>query len=80
MRGGGCPTFLFFKSLDNNVVYTLGIYIYIYIYLLTLSHNCGKKSYGFKNRFLLLLQQPIGSRQQSAHKPIQQESSVLINQ
>ena len=21
--GGGCPTFLFFKSLDNNVVYSL---------------------------------------------------------
>ena len=28
--GGGCPTFLFFKSLDNNMVYSLGIYVFVY--------------------------------------------------
>ena len=27
--GGWGPTFWFFKSLDNNMVYTLGIYVYI---------------------------------------------------
>ena len=27
----GCPTFLFFKSLDNNMVYSLGVYVYVYI-------------------------------------------------
>ena len=27
--GVGCPTVLFFKSLDNNMVYSLGIPIYI---------------------------------------------------
>ena len=26
--GGGCPTFLFFKSLKKNTVYTLGIDVY----------------------------------------------------
>ena len=27
--GWGSPTFLFFKSLDNNMIYSLGIYILI---------------------------------------------------
>ena len=27
--GGWSATFWFFKSLDNNMVYTLGIYVYI---------------------------------------------------
>ena len=30
---GWSPTFWFFESLDNNMVYTLGIYVYIYIYI-----------------------------------------------
>ena len=65
--GGWWPTFWFFKSLDKNMVYTLCIYIY----LLTLSHNFGKKCYGFKNlvKFFFFF-----SNQQD------QESSVLINQ
>ena len=25
MGGGRCPTFLFFKSLDNNMIYSLSI-------------------------------------------------------
>ena len=29
--GGWHQTFWFFKSLDNNMVYTLGIYIHVYI-------------------------------------------------
>ena len=28
MDGGWCPTFCVFKSLENNMAYTLGIYIY----------------------------------------------------
>ena len=27
----GGPTFCFFKSLDNNMVYSLGIDVYVYI-------------------------------------------------
>ena len=44
------------------------------------------KSYGFQNlekswrSWNPRAQKPIGSREQCAHKPIQQESSVLINQ
>ena len=37
MGGGGCPTFWFFKSLDNNMVYTLGIYIYTCIHIVIIS-------------------------------------------
>ena len=29
MDGGWCPTFLFFKSLDNNSIYTSDIQLYI---------------------------------------------------
>ena len=45
-----------------------------------------QKSYGFKNLekswriWNPRAQKPIGSREQCAHKPIQLESSVLINQ
>ena len=44
------------------------------------------KSYGFQNlekswrSWNPRAQKPIGSREQCAHKPIQLESSVLINQ
>ena len=47
--GGWGPTFWFFKSLDNNMVYTLGIYVYIYNY----SDKCRKNSCGF-NFFIKL--------------------------
>ena len=40
---GGSTTFCFFKSLDIDMVHTLGTYIFSY------SDNCRKKSYGFKN-------------------------------
>ena len=30
MIDGGWRTFLFFKSLDNNMVYSLGIDVYVY--------------------------------------------------
>ena len=43
MVGGGWgPTFLFFKSLDNNMVYSLGIYI------LMRGFRAEQNSYGFK--------------------------------
>ena len=38
--GWWCPTFWFFKSLDNNMVYTLGIYVYIYNYSDKCRKNC----------------------------------------
>ena len=45
MVGGGWgPTFWFSKSLDNNMVYTLGIYVYIYI---TIVINAEKILVGF---------------------------------
>ena len=31
MDGGWCPTFWFFKSIDNYMVYSLGIGIYIHV-------------------------------------------------
>ena len=42
---GWCATF-WFKSLDNNMVYTLGIYVYIYIYITTVT-NAEKILVGF---------------------------------
>ena len=82
MVGGGWgPTFWFFNSLENNMEYSLGIYKYI------------SKRNSCRTKVLWVLkfgevfeswnpraQKPIGSREQCAHKPIQQESSVLINQ
>ena len=78
MGGGWWATFWFFKSLDNNTKYSLGIDIYIYI--------CAKGIFAKISIHIFLkfgelggsptscaqklLQKPKRSREQCAHKPI----------
>ena len=72
--GGRWPTFWFFKSLDNNMVYSLGIYICakgiftkISIHIFLTFGEVGGSPTSCAQK---LLQKPIRSRELCAHKPI----------